>query len=320
MRILIADKFPDDAINDLRAAGHHVEFAPDLEADDLERALGGYQAVVVRGTRVTGGAIAANDDLELIVRAGAGTNTIDVAQATRNSIVVCNTPGKNAVAVAELAMGLILAIDRNIPDNVAELRAGVWNKKRWSGGRGLKGRTLGIVGFGDVGAEVARRAAAFGLRVVTVDRSGRSEAALERLAELDVTTVPNLEDLFAVADIVSFHVPAAPGTAGMIGRELLEHVRPGTVIINTSRGEIIDEAALLEVIDEKDLRVGVDVFLDEPEAGDNTFDSRFARHPRVYGTHHIGASTDQAQRAVAEEVVAVIQSFAAGTVRNQVLA
>ena len=320
MRILIADKFPDDAINDLRAAGHHVEFAPDLEADDLERALGGYQAVVVRGTRVTGSAIAANDDLRLIVRAGAGTNTIDVAEATRNSVVVCNTPGKNAVAVAELAMGLILAIDRNIPDNVAELRAGVWNKKRWSGGRGLKGRTLGIVGFGDVGAEVARRAAAFGLRVVTVDRSGRSEAALERLAELDVTTVPNLEDLFAVADIVSFHVPAAPGTAGMIGRELLEHVRPGTVIINTSRGEIIDEAALLEVIDEKDLRVGVDVFLDEPEAGDNTFDSRFARHPRVYGTHHIGASTDQAQRAVAEEVVAVIQSFAAGTVRNQVLA
>lgn len=318
MRILIADKFPADSMDELRAAGHEVEFAPDLDADDLATALSAHQAVVVRSTRVTGAAIAANDDLELIVRAGAGTNTIDVAAATINSTVVCNTPGRNAVAVAELAIGLILAIDRNIPDNVAELRSGGWNKKRWSRARGLKGRTLGIVGFGDIGAEVASRAAAFGLAIVTVDRSGRSEAALERLSQLDVATVPDLEGLFAAADIVSFHVPSVPGTAGMIGRELLGHVRRGTVIINTSRGEIIDEEALLEVIDEKDLRIGVDVYLDEPGAGENTFDSAFARHPRVYGTHHIGASTDQAQRAVAEEVVAVIQSFAAGHVRNQV--
>jgi D-3-phosphoglycerate dehydrogenase len=320
VRILIADTFSDDAMEKLRAAGHDVEYAPDLDADGLIDALAGYQAVVVRSTRVTAAAIGANDDLALIVRAGAGTNTIDVAAATANSVVVCNTPGQNAVAVAELAMGLILAIDRNIPDNVADLRGGVWNKKRWSGARGLKGRTLGIVGFGDIGAEVAKRAAAFGLSVVTVDRSGRSEAALERLAELDVTTVPDLESLFAVADIVSFHVPSVPGTAGMVGRELLAHVRPGTVIINTSRGEILDEEALLDVIDNKDMRVGVDVYSDEPGAGEKTFDSPFARHPRVYGTHHVGASTEQAQRAVAEEVVAVIQSFASGQVRNQVLA
>ena len=319
MRILIADKFSDDAMDELRVAGHDVESAPDLGADDLVTALGGFQAVVVRSTRVTAAAINANDDLELIVRAGAGTNTIDIAAATVNSVVVCNTPGKNAVAVAELAMALILAIDRNVPDNVAELRAGVWNKAQWSQARGLKGRTLGIVGFGDIGVEVAKRAAAFGMAIVTVDRSGRSEAAVERLVQLDVTTVPDLEGLFAVADVVSFHVPSVPGTAGMIGRELLEQVRPGTLIINTSRGEIMDEAALLEVIDEKDLRLGVDVYRDEPGAGENTFDSAFARHPRVYGTHHIGASTDQAQRAVAEEVLSVIQSFAAGHIRNQVL-
>lgn len=319
MRILIADEFPGDAIAELRAGGHEVESSPALDADGIEAALGGYQALVVRGTRVTATAMEASDDLDLIVRAGAGTNTIDVAAATVNSVVVCNTPGRNAVAVAELAMGLILAIDRNIPDNIVELRDGVWNKKQWSQTRGLKGRTLGIVGFGDIGAEVARRAAAFGLAIVTVDRSGRSEAALERLAQLDVTTVPDLEGLFAVADIVSFHVPSVAGTAGMIGRELLEYVRPGTVIINTSRGEIIDEEALLEVIEEKDLRLGVDVYLNEPGAGEKTFDSEFARHPRVYGTHHIGASTDQAQRAVAEEVVAVIHSFSTGHIRNQVL-
>ncbi len=318
MRILIADKFPGDAMDALRAGGHDVAFAPDLDADGLVGALDGYQALVVRSTRVSAAAIDASHDLELIVRAGAGTNTIDVAAATRNSVVVCNTPGKNAAAVAELAMGLILAIDRNIPDNVAELRAGTWNKKLWSRTRGLKGRTLGIVGFGDIGAEVAKRAAAFGMAIVTVARSSRSEAALKRLAQMDVTTVPNLEALFALADIISFHVPAAPGTPGMIGRELLEHVRPGSVIINTSRGEILDEAALLEVIDEKNLRVGVDVYLNEPGTDERTFDSAFARHPRVYGTHHIGASTDQAQRAVAEEVVAIIQSFAAGHIRNQV--
>jgi D-3-phosphoglycerate dehydrogenase len=306
-------------MEELRASGHEVDSSPDIDADGLVARLDGYQAVVVRSTRVTAAAISGNDDLELIVRAGAGTNTIDVGEATANSVVVCNTPGKNAVAVAELAMGLILAIDRNIPDNVAELRAGVWNKRQWSRTSGLKGRTLGIVGFGDIGAEVARRAGAFGLAVVTVDRSGRSEAALEQLAQLDIDTVPDLESLFAAADIVSFHVPSVPGTAGMIGRELLEHVRPGTVIINTSRGEIIDEEALLAVIDEKDLRIGVDVFLNEPGAGENRFDSAFARHPRVYGTHHIGASTEQAQRAVADEVVTVIQSFASGHVRNQVL-
>ncbi len=318
MRILIADKFPGDAMDALRAGGHDVEFAPDLDEDGLVAALDGYQALVVRSTRVSAAAIDANHDLELIVRAGAGTNTIDVAAATRNSVVVCNTPGKNAAAVAELAMGLILAIDRNIPDNVAELRAGTWNKKLWSQTRGLKGRTLGIVGFGDIGAEVARRAAAFGMAIVTGNRSGRSEEALQRMAQLDVTTVAGLEGMFAVADVVSIHVPSVPGTAGMIGRELLEHVRPGTVIINTSRGEIIDEEALLEVIDEKDLRLGVDVYLDEPGAGETTFDSAFARHPRVYGTHHIGASTEQAQRAVAEQVVSLIESFAAGHIRNQV--
>lgn len=320
MHILIADKFPDDAMAALRAAGHEVDYRPDTDEAGLADALAGRQAVVVRSTRIDEAAIEAAPDLQLIVRAGAGTNTIDVGAATVNSVTVCNTPGRNAVAVAELTMALILAIDRNIADNVADLRAGVWNKKFYSQAKGLQGRKLGIVGFGEIGSEVAKRAAAFGLAIYTVDRSGRSEASLERMAQLDVTTVLNLEELFAAVDIITLHVPSVPVTAGIIGRDLLPYVNQGSVIINTSRGEVIDEAALLEVIDEKDLRVGVDVYMNEPGAGEKSFDSEFARHPRVYGTHHIGASTEQAQRAVADEVVAVIEAFAAGNVRNQVIA
>ncbi|MCP3976628.1 MAG: NAD(P)-binding domain-containing protein [bacterium] len=319
MRILVADRFPSGAIERLRGNGHEVAYEADVTEDTLGAALADRQAVVVRSTRVTAAAIEVNPGLDLIVRAGAGTNTIDVAAAQAHSVAVCNTPGKNSVAVAELTMGLILAIDRNIADQVAELRLGQWNKKRWSRATGLKGRTIGIIGFGDIGAEVAKRADAFGMKVVTVDRSGRSEAALERMVQLDVDTVPNLESLVAVADILTLHVPSVPVTVGMISRYLLERVRPGTVIINTSRGEVVDEEALLAVIDEKDLRIGLDVYLNEPGAGDSTIDSALARHPRVYGTHHIGASTEQAQQAVADEVVDVVESFAAGHVRNQVL-
>ena len=320
MKILIADKFPSSAVAELTAAGHDVEYLPELDTAGLPGALGGVAAMVVRSTRVTEEVIEGAADLELIVRAGAGTNTIDVAAAGLNSVTVCNTPGRNAVAVAELAMGLLLAIDRNIPDNVADVRAGVWNKKRYSQAKGLMGRKLGIVGFGDIGSEMAKRAAAFGLSIYTVDRAGRSERSLERMAQLDVHTVENLEELFQAVDIISLHVPASPATAGIIGGELLDYIKPGTVIINTSRGDVVDEAAVLAVIDERDLRIGTDVYLNEPAAGDETFDSEFARHPRVYGTHHIGASTEQSQQAVADEVLAVIAAHAAGEVRNQVLA
>lgn len=320
MRILVADKFSADAMDRLRAAGHAVTYEPDVTAHGLATVLPGFAAVVVRSTRVTEEAIEAADSLELIVRAGAGTNTIDIAAAAVNSVTVCNTPGKNAVAVAELAMGLLLSIDRNIPDNVADLRRGTWNKKMYSQARGLMGRKIGIVGFGDIGTEMARRAAAFGLSVYTVGRPGRSERALETMARLDVTMVANLEELFQAVDIISLHVPSLPATTGMMSEELLAYVQPGTVIINTSRGEVIDEVALLDVIDAKNLRVGTDVYLNEPGADGHEFRSAFAQHPRVYGTHHIGASTEQSQAAVAAEVVAVLEAFAAGEVRNQVLA
>lgn len=319
VRILVADKFSDDAIEQLSTAGHEVDYRPELTTAALGSAAADRDVLVVRSTLVTAPVLEAAHQLRLVVRAGAGTNTIDLRAAAANSVTVCNTPGRNAVAVAELVIGLIIAIDRKIPDNVADLRAGLWNKTRYAAARGLQGRSLGIVGFGEIGTEVAKRAAAFGMAVHTVDRSGRSERALEYMARLDVTTVRNLEELFSAVDVISLHVPSVAGTTGMIGKELLAYVQPGTIIINTSRGELVDEAALLEVIDEKDLRIGTDVYRNEPSVADSAFVSAFAQHPRVYGTHHIGASTEQAQQAVADEVVAIITAFAAGAVRNQVI-
>ena len=318
MRVLFADKFPADHLAALVDAGFACDLRPELAGHDLPTAIPGYHALVVRSTAVTADTLEAGDRLQLVIRAGAGVNTIDVAAAADRGIYVANVPGKNAVAVAELAMGLLLAIDRNIPDNVADLRAGRWDKSRYQKADGLLGRTVGVVGVGAIGLAFAERARAFGMEIHVVDRPGRSRETRERLAALDAVPHPDLADLAAGCDVLSFHVPADASTAGMVGRELLAHCRPGAVVLNTSRGDVVDEEALLEAIEEKGLRAGLDVYRDEPGSGTGDFSSPLAKHPNVYGTHHIGASTGQAQDAVASEVVALLTGFAAGTVRNVV--
>lgn len=315
MRILVADAF--EGVDALRDAGHDVVEEPGLGPDDLPGRLAGVDALVVRSTRVTAATIDAADDLALIVRAGAGTNTIDKDAAAARGIYVCNTPGRNAIAVAELALGLILAIDRAIPDNVADLRAGRWDKKRYAQARGLAGRSLGIVGCGDIGLALAARAAACEMVVRAVAKPDRDEATTTRLDELGVELVADLETLASSCDVLSFHVPATPATEGLVGEDLLSHVPHGGWIINTSRGEIVDEQALLAAIDAKDLRVGLDVYRGEPDAKQaEGWEHPLAQHPNVYGTHHIGASTQQAQQAIADETVAVIEAFARGELRN----
>src|SRR6188472_922228 len=171
MKVLIADKFEKSGIDGLRAAGCEVVNDPDLKDDALREAIGktGADVLVVRSTKVTAPMLDAGR-LSLIVRAGAGYNTIDVAAASERGIYVSNCPGKNAIAVAELAFALILALDRRVPDNVAELRAGQWNKKTFSKARGLYGRTLGLIGLGQIGLEMIRRAAGFGMNVVLWSR------------------------------------------------------------------------------------------------------------------------------------------------------
>lgn len=299
----------------LRTQGHECELQPKLIAAELPAAAVGIDVLIVRSTRVEA-AVFEQSDVRLVIRAGAGYNTIDVMAAADRGVYVCNVPGKNAVAVAELAFGLLLALDRNIPDNVTDLRAGTWHKSRYQRAAGLYGRAVGVVGIGAIGLAFAERARSFGMAVHAVAKPSRSAAAKRRLDALGVIYHPDLHALAAACDVLSFHVPGDPTTKGLIGRELLARVRPGTFLINTSRGDLVDEEALLAALDEKKLRAGLDVFVDEPAAGEAEFVSVLAQHPNVYGTHHIGASTSQAQHAVADEVVEIVASFQAGEIRN----
>ncbi|PYS76417.1 MAG: hydroxyacid dehydrogenase [Acidobacteria bacterium] len=306
MRVLIADKFEQSGRDGLDAAGCEFSYQPDVKDDTLVEAIRSYQpdALVVRGTKVNEQMLDAGA-LKLIVRAGAGYNTIDVAAASRRGVYVSNCPGKNSVAVAELAFALILALDRRIADNVIQLRAGQWNKKEFSKARGLLGRTLGLVGTGQIGQEVIARARAFGMSVVAWSRSLSDELA----AELGVERRDSLKDVARDADIVSVHVALKPETRGLINSDFFDAMREGAYFVNTSRGEVVDQDALRRAMREKNIRAGLDVYADEPTSATGEFADDIAREPNLYGTHHIGASTDQAQEAIAAETVRIIRTF-----------
>lgn len=318
MRILIADAFPDASLTEITDHDHDCVCLPDLGAEELPTRITGYDVLVVRSTEVTAETIEAADDLRMIIRAGSGTNTIDVDTATRRGIHVCNVPGRNAVAVAELAFGLLLALDRQIPDNVEDLRAGHWDKRRYSRARGVRGRRVGVVGLGQIGLEFAERAAAFGASVHAVSNPNRDRRTAERAQAIGTTFVDGLDALARTCDVLSFHVPTGERTRGMIGRRLLSLVPPGAILLNTARGDLVDEAALVEAMDTKGVRAGLDVFSGEPGTSKGSIDSPLAGHPNVYGTHHIGASTEQAQQAVADEVVRMVDSFETGSVLHAV--
>jgi D-3-phosphoglycerate dehydrogenase len=332
MKVLVADKFEQSGIDGLTAAGYEVLYQPELKDDGLADAIRSSAAdvLVVRGTKVTAAMLDAGR-LSLIVRAGAGYNTIDVAGASIRGIYDSNCPGKNAIAVAELAFALILALDRRVPDNVAELRAGRWNKKEFSRARGLYGQTLGLLGVGSIGCEMIRRAAGFGLNIVLwsrrlagEDRLMTGEEARElgvepamRTVRIDVAPTP--ADVAARADILSVHLALSPETRGLVNRPVLDRMKTGATFINTARGEIVDHAALAAAAREKGLRVGLDVFPNEPTSATGEYRDDLLTLPGVYGTHHIGGSTDQAQEAIAAETVRIIRSYAeTGRVPNVV--
>ncbi len=314
MRILFADSLAESAVDRLRTGGDVCVVEPSLTAEDLPERISGFDALVVRSTRVTAAALDAADQLGLVVRAGAGTNTIDADRAAELGIFVCNVPGRNAIAVAELAIGLMFAIDRHIAPATADLRAGAWNKQTYSRARGLFGSTLGIIGMGAIGIEVAQRASACGLKVITEFRNDRTRDGGRRMADIGVVEVPDRPALLATSDIVSLHVPGGEDTVGMVDAEFLGAMKPDAVLINTSRGEVVNEVALLAALDSTDLRAGLDVFANEPSGGVGQISSQLGRHPKVTATHHIGASTEQAQLAVAEGTAEVIEAYRHGVV------
>ena len=310
MKVLVADKFEQSGIDGLKAAGCDVVYQPDLKDDALTQALRDTSAdvLVVRSTDVTG-AMLETGSLSLVVRAGAGYNTIDVATASTRGIYVSNCPGKNAIAVAELAFALVLALDRRVPDNVADLRAGTWNKKEYSKARGLYGRTLGLLGYGNIGQEMAKRAHAFGMPIVVWSRRfaiGNDLIADEPIPMQSATSPAEVAER---SDVLSVHLALNADTKGLVNASVLDKLKPGAYFINTARAEVVDHAALEKAVRERHIRVGLDVFAAEPSGATGAFADPIVALPGVYGTHHIGASTDQAQEAIAAETVKIIASY-----------
>lgn len=310
MKVLIADKFEQSGLDGLNAAGCDVIYQPDLKDDALTQALRDSSAdvLVVRSTAVTGPMLETGS-LSLVVRAGAGYNTIDVATASRRGIYVSNCPGKNAIAVAELAFGLVLALDRRVPDNVADLRAGIWNKKEYSRARGLFGRTLGLLGYGNIGQEMAKRAHAFGMPIVVWSRrfAMGNDLIADEPIPMQLATSP--AELAERSDVFSVHLALSADTKGLVNASVIDKLKPGSYFINTARAEVVDHAALEKAVRERGIRVGLDVFAAEPPGATGAFADPIVSLPNVYGTHHIGASTDQAQEAIAAEAVRIITSY-----------
>ena len=305
MKVLVADTFSEAGLNELRRHGADVSYGPDLAENALAAAVAKERpdVLVVRSTRVTE-SVLTGGPLALVVRAGAGVNTIDVDAASRRGIRVANCPGKNSVAVAELAFGLILALDRRIPEGAADLRRGVWNKKEYSKANGLFGRTLGIMGLGHIGQEMVVRAHAFGMPVVAWEPL--PEYRIERPG---VGLVSSPLELAAAADVVSVHLALTEETRGLIGAEFFSRMRPGSLFVNTSRAEVVDQSALAVAVKDRGIRAGLDVCSGEPKTGTGEVIDDIFQLEGVIGTHHIGASTEQAQEAIADETVRIIREY-----------
>lgn len=317
MRILIADKFPEIGCETLRAAGHEVHLQPELDTLGLPAALAATRAevLVVRSTKVTKECLEADDALSLVIRAGAGVNTIDLEAASRRGVFVANCPGKNAIAVAELTFGLLLSLDRRIPDAVADLRARKWDKKKYGQAEGLFGRRLGIVGFGAIGRELTMRALAFGMKVKAFDPV---------LDELDarnrgVEAVRFLDELMRTSDVVSVHAPYSERTRHLVGAHEIAQMPANSILLHTARGGVVDDGAVATALREGRIRAAFDVFESEPAASVAEFESTMVPLAGFYATPHIGASTEQAETAISDEVLRIILDFSArGTVHNTV--
>lgn len=304
VKILLADKLVDSVPAILVEDGFEVRNEPHLSSQDLEVSLTEIDIVVVRSTRITAEALKASSQLSLVIRAGAGVNTIDVATASALGVQVANCPGKNAAAVAELTIGLLVAADRRVVSACCDLRSGKWRKKEYGKSHGLKGRTLGLLGFGAIAQAVAKAALGLEMNVLAWSRSLTDEFAQSR----GVERVSNPEEIAARSDAVSIHLAAAPETRHLVDAEFLAAMRESSILINTSRGELVDTSALRNAIETKKLRVGLDVYENEPAGGENDFTDQTLVE-MVTGTPHIGASTAQTSEAIGAEVVRIVRAF-----------
>ena len=310
MKILIADDLPTSAIDLLSKEGWTVDAQSGRSVEQLTADIADADAIVVRSaTKVTAALINAAPRLRAIARAGTGVDNVDVPAASARGIVVMNAPGASSISVAELTMGLLLSLARHMPGADAAMKQGKWEKKKFQGSE-LRGKTLGLVGLGRIGQEVARRATAFEMRIIAFDPFLPPQAA----ADLDVELVA-LDDLFAQADYVSLHMPSTPQTRNLVNAERLANAKKGLRLVNTARGDLVDEAALADAIEGGQVAgAALDVFVKEP-----TVDHRLQNLPQVVATPHIAASTAEGQELVGVETAAALRDFLRdGVVRNAV--
>ncbi|HZZ83423.1 MAG TPA: phosphoglycerate dehydrogenase [Anaeromyxobacteraceae bacterium] len=310
-RVLVADDLSAEGIRILRDAGLEVDVKVGLPAEELAGIIGGYDGLAVRSaTKVTARLLERATRLKVVGRAGVGVDNVDLEAATRRGVVVMNTPGGSSVTVAELTVAHMLALARHVPQATASVKAGKWEKKKFQG-RELAGKTLGVVGIGNIGSVVVDRCLALKMRVVAYDPFISADAA----ARLGVTPVA-LDELWAQADVISLHVPLTEQTRNMVNAEVLRKVKPGALLVNCARGGLVDEAALAEALAGGRLGgAALDVFEKEPPPADHPL----LASERFICTPHIGASTEEAQSAVAVAIAEQIAGYLSrGEVKNAV--
>ena len=308
--VLVTDPLAEDGLAVLSDESRFdVRVNTKAAGDALHKEMADAHALLVRsGTEVTAEVLAAGEKLKVVGRAGTGVDNIDVAAATRRGIVVMNTPGGNSIAACEHTIALMLAVFRHVTAAAADLAEGRWNRKQFMG-RQLEGKVLGLVGFGRIGREVAARARSFGMEVLVSDPFVSDSLVREWEAKL-----VEFPELLAAADVVSLHSPLTDETRNLMNEKALRSMKKGAVLINCARGGLVDEAALVTVLDDGHLSgAALDVFAQEPP------DVALAAHPRIVCTPHLGASTEEAQRSVAAEIAHQVRSYLLdGEVRNAV--
>ena len=296
MRILIADQIHHEGISYLKSAGFDVEEKLDLRNDELMNEIPIYDALIVRSkTKVTKEIIQAGTNLLVIGRAGVGLDNVDVVSAKERNIKVLNTPDVSTTSVAELVMGFMISAMRHIPQATASIKSGEWKKERFAG-KELAGKTLGIVGIGRIGNAVAKRAASFDMEVIGFDPYVNNSERIQSV---------NFDTLLSKSDVVSFHVPLTESTYHMLSLKEIRKMKKGVVIINASRGGIIDEEGLKQGLDEG--IVGV-VALDTFEL-EKPFSTVLAGYENFIATPHVGAQTEEAQRRAGIEIAKVIANY-----------
>lgn len=298
MRVLVCDKVDAAAVAMIRGAGHEVAEATGLKGGELVAALTDTAGLVVRGaTKVTADVLRGAKDLRVVVRAGTGLDNVDAAVAGECGVVVRNTPNANSVSVAELVFAMALALERHVAPASSDLKRGVWEKSRYQG-RELAGRTMGILGFGRIGREVAVRARAFAMPVLWHDPPHKTAPA-----GFDWAQMAEREELFRKADVLTLHVPLTHETRGSIGAREFGWMKKDSILVNASRGGVVDEAALADALREGRLRgAAVDVFAEEPVPADHSL----LALPNVLPLPHLGASTAEAQRRAGTDAAEIL--------------